>query len=1079
MIRKILEITDEQIYSHHWTALGAEGEETLKRYAFLALAKEEDKSLLSKITECVIQIASNAYNSAESEKYAAVWPDLLTFIGTAFTLEFNPTNLPRIENAIRLLEGIYGFIYESFSEISKYQSLLEQIVVFMKSKNTSLASRAVKALSEISFYASKKELKLFKDVVLPILEVTLLCFNEGKENDLKTCCKAIIEMSSESTGFLFKNFFPDLFILMGKIAEKKDYDDDNIRELAFEVIVNLVESKSSLFSKDIDRLKVFIESLIKYAVGMDKDITEDWASPSQLSYFDMESIYEKEVSCSVSFIERLIDSLSSEKLLPILSEYISKLLENTNDWRYKYVGIMLFKLIVTHLDDMVTVDTIFPIIFEHVNHDNPKIRFAALSTVEELADQFKPYFCDKYASQQINNVLNRFTDPVHKVQLEATEALNTIITSSSQDILKPYLEAILDKTFSIFLLENLPNNLRECLLNVVATLASEVQDALSPYANKVFHLICDFFNKSYINKTNKPLYGNLIECITLIGPYDKDTYYKIIPDLVKFILDIQESIHLSTDPIRAYIQDSLQRLVYILKVDFKELLPSIITSVMKLVQTIPEMSISSNPDDKFKLEDLLSSANSDSNEIKIKLDTNIKTSSTEEMASAIETLNKIIESLGELYLPFIEITNKEVIFYISYLMNEDIRQLASDTLPIILSIVKKHSNKESLIHYSKLYTTEMMKAIEREVDNETLCYFLENLKEIIEISDGFLIKEEVNSFFKTLLVVFDDVEVRRIKLLEKKGSLENEIINKKKKGKKPVTDDDEESDNEEEKLEKEISEDIEAIEGIQSELTDLIGKLFATHKSYSEDVINVILKNMIPKYFRSDASTFEVKMGIYLVDDIVEFLGQDSMPNELWQQMAKALVTFASHEECSLRQASLYGLGMFAKETKLGFEVYANDCFTAIFNGLGISLDNKDERDWELARDNGIAALGKIIKYQAAHVDLKNICTQWLSYLPIRKDEAEMIEQHELLCDIILNKAEIIFGDNLSNAPIIIKVLARVYNSKYSDSSINLKIKQIVEKIKIDATLQNLFANMIERESDEKSKKRLLKLRDD
>lgn len=1078
LIRKILDISDEMIFNPHWKNLSAEDRTQFKTLALQCLVNETDNSLISKLTEVVIQIAMNDYNMTETSLHMQVWPDLLNYISNCFALEVNGANLAKIESSIRLFEGIFSFVYDNFSEGGKLNSILEKMLIFMKSNELTLAAKAFRTVSEISFYANKKELKVMKELIYPSLELTLKCMNANKENELKMCCKAFIEMCTESTVFLFKPFFSDLFILMGKISEKKDYDDDNIRELAYEVVVNLIEYKPNLFSNDQERLKVFVEALFKYALEMDKEIEEEWATPSQLSYFDMETIYEKEVNCAITFVERLIDTLSPSVMLPILSDYVTKLVANEQDFRYKYLGIMIFKVIITHVDDMAMVSNFFNMVFTNLKNDNPKIRFACLNTLEEMADTYKPYFSEKYFPELANFLLEKFSDPVLKVQLEATEAMNTLITNTAVDVLTPYIESILNTTFQIFLKDNLSNNLRECLLNVVATLSSEVQDKLAPYAEKCFAMIWEFFVNSYKGKINKPLYGNMIECITLIGPFNQNVYYQNIPTLIDIIVDVQSSSKLGTDPIRPYIQDSLQRLVYILKENFKDLLPKVVNSVMNLVKTIPEMSLSSNPESNFKIEDLLSASNSDPNEIKVKLETNIKTTSTEEMSSAIETLNKVIDSLGELFIPYIETTNTEIFFFLAYEFNEDIRQAASDTLPTMLSIVRKYSNgdKTMLTKLAKLYTVELYKAIEKEIDNSTLCCFLENLKEIIETADGYLVKEEVNDLFKNLLKTFDIIEQRRLKLLEKKGNVENSLNNKK-KGKKEADDD---SDDEEERLEKELKEDIEEIEDIQGEMTDLIGKLFATHKAYSEDVINVVINNLIPKYFRSDASTFEIKMGIYLVDDIVEFLGQDSMTKDLWHQMAKALITFATNEECTLRQASLYGLGVFAKETKKDFNLYSNECLSSIFQGLGIPSDNQDEYDWGLARDNGVAALGKIIKFQSNQVDLKLLCPKWVNLLPIIEDNDEMFEQHELLCDLILNTPDLILGENLTEFPSVVKVLSRIYKSnKYSDDNINSKIKQIMSKIKGDGKLNELFNGILEREPDTKTKKKLVKLRDE
>lgn len=1094
LIRKILEIKDEDVNNPHWKALSNEDQAKVMSLTLDSLVKEKDALLKPKITECVIQIASNAFNVALDDQTVQVWPDVIKYAIQTVSVDVtqidsgSPEVLLEIENGLRLFEGIYGFIYESLNNQvdskkmnPELVNLINNIASIMKSKQLKIACRAVKSVSEMSFYANKKELKQFKDFILPMMTVTLNCFNQNKENELKTCMRSLMEMVTDESAFLFKAHFNDLFILMGKISEKKDFDDEHVRDLGFEVITSFIETKPSFISKDNDKINVLLESLFKYALGMEPEITEEWATPTTDSYFDEEFIYENEVSASISFIERIIDSLSSETVLPLVSNITARLIENTSDWRYKYIGILSFRNLITHVDDMVTVDSLFPVIFENLRNENAKIRYACLSTIEELGDTFKPHFQDKYSKELIPLLLNNsFEDKVLKVHLEVCECLNTIMSNTNEQVLAGMAEQILDKTFKVFLQENLPNNMRECLLNVVATLSSQLGELIKPVAPKIFKVIIDFFVNAYKNKVHKPIYGNLLECITLIGPYDEETYHKIIPDIVDCIITIQDNIKLGSDPLREYIQDVVERLVRVCVDKFPNLLPKIIESIMKLVRSIPEMGVGNNPENQYKIEDLLSSVNSDPNEVKIKPQT-IKTSSTEEIASALETLNKVIETLDEKYAPYVEITNKEIFYYLNYRLNEDLRQIASDSIPLLLNIIKKSSDKQNLIKYAKIYTMELMKAIEKEIDNETLGYMLENFCELVEICDGFLVKEEINEFFGKVMSVFDSTEIRRISLLEKKNSLEGIIVNKKMNTKKQ--DDDDESDDEEERLEKDIAEEIESIEDIQSGITDLIGKIFATHKNDSQDVVNEILFKMIPKYFRNESSVFEKKMGMYLIDDICEYLGQEYIPANIWDEIPQALIKYSNHEECSLRQPALYGMGCYAQNSKSGFEKYAYDFITNIYSALNISKENKNAENWMLARDNAIASLGRIIKFQHTHVlpnDLPNLILKWLQGLPIEEDEHEMPEQHEFLCDIVLNDLTLIVGKQYENALDLVKTLARIYRSnKFSEQKIDDKIKTIRENI-----LKNNsnFAGVLETlatSGDEKVAKKVKKLMSD
>ena len=1081
LIRKILEIKDDQVYNAHWKALSPEEQQTIKTTSLKILAAETDYNIKLKITDAVVQIASNVFNVAPSEQSASTWPDIMKSAIELVSLEANDSNSLNLEIGLRLFEGIYGFIHEAFTNSNDKNQLKElynlgaKIALLMKSTNLKIASRAVKTISEMTFYAGKKELKQFKDYILDIMKVTFDCLSQNKENELKTCCKAIIEMSNSSSAFLFKPHFTDLFILMGKITEKNDFDDEHLRELGFEVIIGLIEVKPNFLKGDDEKTKVFVEAIYKYGLTMEKEITDDWATPNQDSYFDEELIYEKEVASAVSFLERLVDSIGEETMLPVISQCISGLIENTQDWRYKYVGIMSFKQIIGHCDDMVTIDKMFPVVFENTGNPNSKIRYACLSTIEELADTFKPHFSDKYGKELIPIILNNYKDSVLKVQLEACECLNTIMTNSDEVMLSSFSQSILDQTFAIFMQEKLPNNLRECLLNSVACLVSQTHTLFQPYAPKCLKIIVDFFVNAYANKVHKPIYGNLLECITLIGPHDKDYYYTIVPDLVDAIVAIQDSVQLSTDPVRDYLQDTIERLAIICKESFKQLIPKLIDSTMKLVKTIPEMSLSNSPDNNFKLDDLISSANSDPNEVKIKTES-IKTTSSQEIASALETLNKVIEVLDDLYLPYVDVTNKEVFFYLNYLMNEDLRQIASDTIPLLLKLIKNTGNKENITSYGKLYTSEFMKALEKEPDNETLGYFLENFVDLIEIADGFLQKEEVNQFFEKIMVIFDDVEKRRLKLLEKKSSVENDILQKKTGGKQQDEDD---SEDDEERLEKELADDIEDIEEIQSQMADLIGKLFATHKSISSDVVNVILQKMIPKYFRDGASVFENRMGMYLICDIVEYLGQEFIPENIWNEIAQALIKYSVHEVAPLRQPALYGMGMYAQNTKTGFEKYSYDFITKIYAALNIAKGSSDEEEYLLAKDNAIASLGRIIKFQNSCVrkeDIPNLIQKWLKGLPIEVDENEMVDQHEFLCDILLSDTALIVGNDYENAYEIVTILARVYKSnKFSEEKIDNKIKQVRDNI---LKTNDKFKAVIEAYSklDEKSAKRANKL---
>jgi len=860
-----------------------------------------------------------------------------------------------------------------------------------------------------------------------------------------------------------------LFILMGKTAEVKDFSDEKIREMAFEVIVNLVERRNNLLVKDVTKLKTFIELLYKYALEMDTDVTEDWATPNSLSYFDEEFIFEENVSTAISFIDRLMEHLSCNFMLPHLSEIIIQLLNKTNDFRYKYIGLLSISQVMNNVDEMSTIENIFPTIFENVVNPSPKIRYASVNCLNQMSDSFHPEIQINYHDKIIPLLLERIANEnILRVQLESIDALNSFISHQTSTQCAAYAEVMLNTLFGLFV-KDIPVNLQCEILQAIAEIAATTDKLFTPYAEKSLNILIEFFDKAYSSKISRSLYGNLIECITLIGPNCWEVYIKIMPSLVKILVEITENLPNSLDPIKEYLQEAYERIIPSLKENFKDYLNPVVNAILKLIKLTPEMSVSSNPEETFKLEDLLSNQNSLFGEPEVKIQTtSVKTSQTEDMAESLSLLNTTIEALQELFLPYIETTHNVIFPLLRYYINEEVRQAASNALPLIMEIVNKHSSKNDAVTMGKLYISELLQIIEKEFDNSTLAVQMENLGEILLNSGEILNKDEVNILFSRILVVFEEIEDRRLKLLKKQNELNSQ--------EKKETEKDDEEDSDDENLD-EVEKDIEEIEQIQSDIADVIGFLFKSHRELSGDIVNKVLQEMLPKYFRQDASNFEIKMGIFIADDMIEYLGQDYLKN-VWNDLSKAVINFCDNSDCSIRQAACYGIGVFAQHTKFDFNLYFNTCLDALVRALAVQPRENEEYEWGLARDNAVASLGKIIKHQGSQNEdiTKSLINQWLKYLPITYDTNECPEQHELVCDILMHKSELILGANNENLPLILRILARIYTTKYSTKEINEKIDNIFKLIKSNKELYDISINVSQSCEDGKIKTKLQKL---
>jgi len=873
---------------------------------------------------------------------------------------------------------------------------------------------------------------------------------------------------------------------MTKVIEKNDLMDEKIREFAFDVITNTVERSPKLFSKDTEKLNHFFELLFKYALELEKDISEEWLNPSFGNYIEDETTEEKP-KIVFSFIYRLNETLTSKIVLVQIQKIIEKLFSAPgDDFRFKYVALLSILEIANLIeDDLSLFENIFPIVYAHTKNENPKIRFSAISCIKA----FNVCFGINYRKNQHETFVNLLLENIEKHesvlrnQIEIINALIIFYEDCPKKIGSIYLERILETFIKLFLqLENtkiVTNLMRRQILKLITKLVSNSKENIIPYAEKIFNILFELFNNFYLNKINSELYGDFLECIVLVGPYAKIAYFANINNLVNVIIQIQNNIPITTDPIRNSLEAVYKNLIPILKEnqEFKNLLPEVIKSILILVKNLPTMSLSSNPQSEFSIENILSDESK--SEDKSKMIKSIQTSSTEDITSAVKLLKTAIKSLKEDYLPYIELTQNEVFSLMNYKINENVRIESIKILHHLVEIIANFSTKENLIAIAKAYLSKIIDSIENEYDNSALLTKIKHLGKIVLKSDYFLNKEELYAFFRKLTCLIDEIEKRRINLLKEHEKVKQKNVEKnslKQKQGKPAEDDDEYEEQDAYDPEKILEEDIQEIEDIQGFISDVIGYSFKTHKDISQEIVECIIKEWIPKYLKENASAFEIKMAILIIDDMIEFLGQAFIGISLWTEMGNILIKYASYPDCKIRRAANYGIGILAQDTTSDFNIFAENALNALANSLQIQIENRNESEWGGAKDNATASLGKMLKYQYSFINLENCFYLWIRNLPIIYDETESIEQHGTLCDFIINKPEFSYGANLVNLDQIIRILVKIHSTeKYSNEEIDAKIRSIVNCWKLNEQIMKAIDD-IKNSSENPMKKKITKL---
>lgn len=109
------------------------------------------------------------------------------------------------------------------------------------------------------------------------------------------------------------------------------------------------------------------------------------------------------------------------------------------------------------------------------------------------------------------------------------------------------------------------------------------------------------------------------------------------------------------------------------------------------------------------------------------------------------------------------------------------------------------------------------------------------------------------------------------------------------------------------------------------------------------------------------------------------------------------------------------------------------------------------------AKDNAVSALGKIIKFQSAVVDVKPLISNWLGLLPIKNDVEEAKLQYEFLAQILQENPLLVLGEQYQNFERIVILLADITQKKYVSDETGVKLAGIIQNMSKDPTFGPQF----------------------
>jgi len=125
------------------------------------------------------------------------------------------------------------------------------------------------------------------------------------------------------------------------------------------------------------------------------------------------------------------------------------------------------------------------------------------------------------------------------------------------------------------------------------------------------------------------------------------------------------------------------------------------------------------------------------------------------------------------------------------------------------------------------------------------------------------------------------------------------------------------------------------------------------------------------------------------------------------------------------------------------------------------------------AKDNAVAALGKVLKYQSNCADINELLNFWLQNLPLTHDMEEAKVQNEFLAENLLKNPQGMLGASGERLEQVVVILGEICWKKQSDDETLEMLSVVIANLSQDAAAGASFQALCEAKLSEEFRARL------
>ena len=157
-------------------------------------------------------------------------------------------------------------------------------------------------------------------------------------------------------------------------------------------------------------------------------------------------------------------------------------MSNTEDWRYKNAGLIAFSQIGDYVDDAQKIAPMIPVLLQHMQHENPKIRYAALHCVGALSCDMEEKFFEEFHMDVLPALIQSLDDQTPRVQSIACAAISNFTENAEKEIMLPHVQLLSQKFCNM--VQNGISITKENAVTALANVVEKVGDSFDDYFNE-------------------------------------------------------------------------------------------------------------------------------------------------------------------------------------------------------------------------------------------------------------------------------------------------------------------------------------------------------------------------------------------------------------------------------------------------------------------------------------------------------------------------------------------------------------------------------------------------------------------